>query len=77
MLDDLLEALAALDVEEIREAYRDEELDLFELCDRTTPAGLMFRLLCVICEQWELSNRHTLDHDLCADGRDWSVSSIE
>jgi len=62
MFDDLLDALDDLDPDEIREAYeQDDELDIFaDLCDRKTPAGFVFRLLCVICDRLEQNERLNL-----------------
>ena len=57
LLDDLLVALADLDAEELREANREGDLDLTELCDTSTPTGLVFRFLCVLCDQYDFEER--------------------
>lgn len=58
MLDELLDALGDLDIEELQEADRTEDLDLTELCDVTTPAGIVFRFLCILCDRTRLLEKH-------------------
>ncbi len=64
MLDELLDALSGLDVDELREAYAEGELDLWSLCDRTTPTGIVFRILCVICDHWDLEHLEHHHHSI-------------